>query len=485
MRSILHSAFLLTALAVLATTWTSCSTNPATGKSQLNLFSEQQEIAMGRQYAEEVRRSIGLYPDDDLQRYVQRIGSELAAASERPSLPWSFEVVDDASVNAFALPGGFIFLTRGIVAHMGSEAEMAGVLGHEIGHVTARHSVNQLSKAQLAQIGLIGAAVASPEDFRRFGDLALAGVSVMFLKFGRDDERQADTLGFDYMQGAGYPPTALEELFTMLARVGEGAGSGGRLPSWLSTHPYPEAREQWVSQASAGLPESVLQASWERGPYLRQVDGIVYGADPREGFFRDAVFYHPVMAFEIAGPRGWSGINQKQAVVWQSPRQDALFGLTLAQGRSPRAAADAFFQQQGIRAVSGFAGGPRGLDAVATAFETTDPQNPIQGAVTFLAFGDRVFQLVGYSRPATWRGVEGEIARAMASFGPLESRRDRNVEPMRMTLVTLDRPMTLRDFDRSHPSSIPLAELAVINHVREDIRLEAGQRVKRVVGGTG
>jgi predicted Zn-dependent protease len=140
-----------------------CATNPVTGKQQLALVSEQQEIQLGRETDQQVVQQLGLYPDEDLQRYVDAVGQQLAADSERPELPWTFRVVDDASVNAFALPGGFIYLTRGIMTHFNNEAEMAAVLGHEIGHVTARHSVQQISRQQLASLGLGLGMILAPE----------------------------------------------------------------------------------------------------------------------------------------------------------------------------------------------------------------------------------------------------------------------------------------------------------------------------------
>ena len=167
---------------------------------------------MGREYDQDVAASIGLYADSGLQRYIQQFGARLAATSERPNLPWSFHVVDDPVVNAFALPGGFIYVTRGILAHLNSEAELAGVVGHEIGHVTARHSVSQMSKQQLAQIGLAVGTIASPE-FERFGALASAGLGVLFLKYSRDAERQADDLGLRYMRRVNYDPREMPHVF--------------------------------------------------------------------------------------------------------------------------------------------------------------------------------------------------------------------------------------------------------------------------------
>jgi predicted Zn-dependent protease len=231
-----------------------CSTNPATGKQQLNIYSEQQEIALGKQYHEQVVQQIGLYDDRELQQYVQRLGGAIAARSERPHLPWNFAVVDDAAVNAFALPGGQIYITRGMLGHLTSEAELVGILGHEAGHVTARHSVNQMSKAQLTQLGLTLGMVLSPEA-RQYGDLANLAGGLMFLKFSRDDERQADDLGLRYMQASGYPPQAMGEVFGLLSRV-SAKEQQGRLPNWLATHPNPEERQQRIAtQYTTGAPD--------------------------------------------------------------------------------------------------------------------------------------------------------------------------------------------------------------------------------------
>src|SRR5213079_809089 len=154
-----------------------CAVNPATGSRQLMLISESQEIAMGRDYDNQVAASIGLSPDSGLQRYLQQFGARLAATSERPNLPWSFHVVDDPVVNAFALPGGFIYVTRGILAHLNSEAEFAGVVGHEIGHVTARHTASRITKQQLAQVGLVVGSIASPQ-LERYAGLASSALNV-------------------------------------------------------------------------------------------------------------------------------------------------------------------------------------------------------------------------------------------------------------------------------------------------------------------
>src|SRR5437773_7804908 len=281
-----------------------CATNPATGARQLMLVSESQEIAMGRDYDKQVVASIGLYPDSGLQRYIQQFGTRLAATSERPNLPWTFRVVDDPVVNAFALPGGFIYVTRGIFAHLNSEAELAGVVGHEIRHVTARHSVSQLSKQQLAQLGLAVGTIASPE-FERFAGLASAGLGVLFLKYSRDAERQADDLGLRYMRRVNYDPREMPHVFELLTRVSQAQG-GGRVPEWLATHPDPENRRGRIEQEIATLPQTFSGVAVNRDAYLRRLDGLVFGNNPREGYFKDNQFFHPDLRFRVTFPEGWT-----------------------------------------------------------------------------------------------------------------------------------------------------------------------------------
>ncbi|RPI49748.1 MAG: hypothetical protein EHM55_23040 [Acidobacteria bacterium] len=174
-----------------------CAINPVTGKRELSFMSEAQEISVGRELDAQVRQEMGLYEDEDLQRYVQDLGMRLASRSQRPNLPWSFAVVDSPAVNAFALPGGFIYITRGILPYLDNEAQLVGVLGHEIGHVTARHSAQQYTRGMGASLGVLVGSIFVPE-VRPFADLAEGGLGVLFLKFSRDDELQADALGAEY-----------------------------------------------------------------------------------------------------------------------------------------------------------------------------------------------------------------------------------------------------------------------------------------------
>src|SRR5206468_2522231 len=216
-----------------------CAVNPATGKRQLMLVSEGEEIQMGAQYDSQVVLSIGEYPDPALQDYVADLGRKLAATSERPNLAWTFRVVDDPSVNAFAIPGGHVYITRGILAHMTNEAQLATVMGHEIGHVTARHTAHQMSREQVANLGLAVGSIASSR-LARYAGLASQALGVLFLKFSRDNENQADELGVRYSSRTNYDSRQMDSVMAMLDRIE--SQSGGRLPEWLATHPNPGNR---------------------------------------------------------------------------------------------------------------------------------------------------------------------------------------------------------------------------------------------------
>ena len=324
-----------------------CATNPVTGRKELALISESQEIEMGQQAAVEVRQSSGVVPDTALQAYVRTIGLKLAKASERPNLPWSFDVVDDPAVNAFALPGGSIFITRGILSYMQNEAELATVLGHEIGHVTARHSVHQMSRAQVAQ-GLLGIGSVLSSDVASVAGVASQGLGLLFLKYSRDNETQADDLGFRYSLNDGYDVRAMRSMFEMLERV-SAAGGGGRLPQWLATHPDPGNRIAKTDQRLATVTADLTKMRINRDPFVRRIDGVVFGENPRQGFFEGQRFNHPDLAFRIDFPAGWKTQNQPSAVVAVSPAQDAMVALSLSGTDSPDQAFAKFLGQPGVQ----------------------------------------------------------------------------------------------------------------------------------------
>ncbi|HEX5073722.1 MAG TPA: M48 family metalloprotease [Gemmatimonadaceae bacterium] len=476
-RSIARWTFLLPVVAA-------CATNPVTGKPELALVSEQQEIQMGQQGAQQVAQEVGLVKDQALQNYVQSVGAAIAAKSERPNLPWTFRAVDDPSPNAFALPGGYIFVTRGLLDLMNNEAELASVLGHEIGHVTARHSVHQMSQQQLAQLALGIGAILSP-TVAQLGGVASQGLGLLFLKYTRDDERQADDLGFRYALNQGYDVRYMDDVFRSLQRLAESSNQSP-LPNWLQTHPGEAERIQAIDQKLAQLqPNQLANAKVNASQYLQRINGLVYGADPRNGFFQGNTFYHPDLRFQISMPSGWQGQNLSQAVIAVSPQQDAVIQLTLAQGSSPEAAARAFLSQQGIQAGQASQQTVNGVPAVASQFQAQTEQGVIQGLAAFFTYNGATYQVIGYAPAQRYGAYDAAFRQSLGSFAPVTDSRVLNVQPRKLNVVTLSQQMTLAEFTQRNPSTVPLAELAIVNQVEDPNKpLPAGTAVKQVTGGT-
>ncbi len=465
------------AIIVLSLSLTACAVNPVTGDRQLAMVSEAQEIQIGREVAGSAEQQFGLVKDDELQAYIQRLGDEMARASERPNLPWTFRVVDEPTPNAFAAPGGFIYFTRGLLAMMRNEAELVSVLGHEIGHVTARHSVTMMSRAQLAQLGIGIGSILSP-TVAQFGDLAAGGLQLLFLKYGRDAERQADDLGYRYALEQGYDVREMVNVFAALQQSAELAGQSP-VPSWMASHPYPEERIQRINKQLASLPPSADRRIGE-AEFLQRIDGLDYGDNPREGFFDDNRFLHPDLAFRLDFPPGWRTQNQSRAVVAGSPEEDAIIQMTVVPG-SVKEAADAFFSQQGMQV--GRVGSQRvnGLPAVAGNFEMQTEQARLGGAVTFVELDGRTYRILGYT-PAQQRSkYEKTFRTSMNSFARLTNVAALNKQPLKLSIVRLPRSMTLEAFNRSYPSSIPIEELALINQLQgPGDTMPANFRAKRV-----
>jgi len=458
----------------------SCAMNPATGERQFTLMTEGQEIQMGREADPDIVASMGLYPDESLQVYVQDLGATLAARSERPDLPWTFRVLDDPLINAFALPGGFIYVTRGILAHFESEAELAGVLGHEIGHVTARHSVSQISRTQLATIGLGVGMILAPE-LQRYEPLASASMQLLFLKFGRDDERQSDELGVRYMGRAGYDPAQLSGVMAMLGQVTASGGSGP--PEWLSTHPNPANREEAI-RAMAGEAEVALDpAMVRREEYLPHLDGMVFGENPREGFFEGSRFYHPEMAFQLEFPDGWQTANSKQAVQAGSAEGDAMMDLTLGEGATPGAALTAFLSQEGVEAGQSSNSPINGISAASADFRATTQDGVLQGRVAFISHGGTILRVIGLAPERAWVDRRPAVRASMESFRGLSDANILNVQPARIRVTTVPRAMDLDSFLRREGAGDRIDPVRLLNRLQGNPTLPAGRVLKIPVGG--
>jgi predicted Zn-dependent protease len=430
------------AAALVVAVGAACAINPATGKRQLVLIPEAQEIQMGKQAAEEVRGTLGLLDDSELQGYVARVGQQLAARSQRPELPWAFQVVDDPTPNAFALPGGFIYVTRGLLTLLTSEAELATVLGHEIAHVTARHSVNQISKQQLAQLGLGLGAILVPR-VEQLTPVLGAGLNLLFLKYGRDDEREADALGFEYLRSGGYSLAEAADVFVALQRAGDDRRSA--LPSWLSTHPAPAERAEAAKARAAEAPRTDGGRVGDAA-YLQRIDDLAYGENPRHGFFKDGVFYHPDLQFELTFPRGWQTDNLARAVVAVAPGRQAALQLTLAGTVGRDEALRRFLSQEGVEAGPATRVRTGSGPAAVAEFRGQTPEGIVQGLVAYVEHRGRTFQIVGYAPASRYPQFDTAFGRAIQSFATVTDPAILSVQPRRIDVLRVDRAQTLSQF---------------------------------------
>lgn len=330
-----------------------CAINPVSGKRDFILVSEEREISIGRQGDADIRKEYRVYPDRALRDYVQTVGERVAVKSHRPGLIYHFTLLDTPDVNAFALPGGYVYITRGLLAYLNSEAELAAVLGHEVGHVTARHGVRQYSAALAAGLGYAIGSVLVPELQRETARSVFNLLSTSLLRgYGREHELEADRLGAEYLARGGYDPDAMIKVIGILKNQEEFerrvAAAEGREPrvyhGVFATHPSNDRRLQEVVGQARRF-KAAQARRIRRVSYLRRLDGLVFGDSAEEGIRRGRRFYHKGMDFKLAFPKGWPVENRPAFLEAGSPDGNALLRV-LSMDRNRRLSPRAFMIQR-------------------------------------------------------------------------------------------------------------------------------------------
>lgn len=425
----------------------SCAANPVTGRQDFMLISEAEEIELGRKVAASVTREHGLYDDARLAAYVGDLGRKLGKLSHRPQLDYSIEILDSPVVNAFAAPGGHLFFTRGILATLNSEAELAGVIGHEIGHVTARHSAQQLSRAQAAQIGLI---IPQVLGLPVLSGLAEVGMGLFFMKYSRDNEREADSLAVEYATRAGYDASQMAGFFEMLQRMDPQSDRSG-MPAWFSTHPSPEDREQAIKTQSqeAQRRMGLTRPRIEREAYLRAIDGLVYGQDPREGYVEGGMYYHPGLRIQFPVPADWKVNDTPAAVQMLSRDKSAVILFTGAQGKSPAEAARGFVSKTRARVIQGQPARVGGFEAYRLTADVQSGGSTVRTLTYFIQKGSGVFSFTGMSAQRNFPQHEQAFENTLGRFAELTDARRINVQPDRVRVRRVAKPDTLGNALRS------------------------------------
>jgi predicted Zn-dependent protease len=466
-----------------------CSRNPVTGKKELTLMSESQEKSLGLEYDPQIQAEYGMYPDSSWQRYLREKGEAMAKISHRPKLPFQFRVIDSDVVNAFAVPGGYIYFTRGILAHFNSEAQLMGVLGHEIGHVTARHANEQYTKQTLAQIGLIAGMALSPK-FRQFSDLASTGVQLMFLKFSRDNESQSDQLGVDYATKVGYDAAPMAEFFKTLGRISD--AHGARIPSFLSTHPDPGDRYNKVKAMAAAKQKELPQATRiDRDGYLKRLEGMIYGKDPRQGFKEAEVFYHPELKFQFPTPaESWAYENTPSKVQFSTKDQKAILVLSLAQEKDLQSASSAFLSSHKLSSVTQERTTVNGFQALYCLSDLIPEQsaspedkanNTMRVSSMFIQYNGMIYNLTGVAALPDFSGYEAVFQKSMRGFKSLTDPAKLGAKPEKISIQKISKSMNLRDALTAFKQDTKrFDELAVLNGMELNEVLPAGTMIKTV-----
>jgi len=463
-----------------------CATNPVTGRRELSFMSEAQEISIAQESDPQIKEEMGVYNDPELQAYVADIGQRIAQISERPHLPWRFTVVDVPAVNAFAVPGGAIYITRGILPFLDSEAELAGVIGHEIGHVTARHSAQQYTQQVSGQVGLLALSIFVPQA-RPFSELSGQALGVLFMKYGRDDELQADRLGARYEATLGWDPAAVPEFLSTLGRLAEAAGDRRGVPNWLSTHPEPLSRVQDVQATVDELRSSGASYVTNRDEWIRRVDGVIFGDNPDQGLARGRAFLHPVLRFQIDFPDQWEIANSPQQVVARAPGTDAVMllrGVADPQGQNIRDIALNSMRSAGFRAADGEAVTISGLDAFLGVYQgQIDGLGTVTMRAGHIRHDGQVYLVAGFTPPDGFRQSDATFLASIRSFRPLSAAEAEAIRPNRVDLYVVRAGDTWQAIAERSGGVVTPATLAVMNQSTLETRPQVGARIKIVVSG--
>ena len=439
---------LRTSIILLYLSLVACAVNPVTGRQDLSFMSEQEEVELGKKTHQQVLQQYRVYDDPALQNYVSQVGNRLAAKSHRGNLEYRFTVLDSKEVNAFALPGGYIYITRGLMAYLKSEAELAAVLGHEIGHVTARHSVRQYSAQQLTSFGVLlgslfipGMNQAGSQLMQTFGAAILRG-------YGRDHELEADRLGAEYLARTNYNPEAMIDVISVLKDQEvfetERARAEGREPrvyhGVFATHPANDTRLQEVVGTARGLTQQGTVNYVGHEEYMSLVDKLIFGDSPREGIQRGQNFYHSDLDFALTFPANWNVTNLPDRLIVTAPKDAALLQI-LAEAVDSRLPPRQFMiERLGLTNLDEES--PlviNGLDAHTGVSVVKSDSGPRPVRFTVVYHGQQAFTFAGMSRESgRFPDYDPAFLQTAGSFHKLTTEERAQAMPLRINVIRAD-----------------------------------------------
>jgi predicted Zn-dependent protease len=468
-------------VALIAIVFLGCQVNPVTGKKEIVLMSEEQEIQMGKEAYPEIIAQYGLYDNPALQDYINKKGQEIVAVSHRKNIKYTFKILDADFVNAFATPGGYVYFSRQIMAYFNNEAQFTGVLGHEIGHITARHSVEQQRNQVLGQLGILTTEILVPE-LRPLTETASQGLGLLFLKFGRDAERQADQLGVEYSSRIGYDADEMAGFFNTLKRMEQQSGSN--VPVFLSTHPDPGARYETVKSLAVEWKNKLhlTQAKVNRNDFLKLIAGITYGKDPKQGYVENNIFYQPDLKIQLPIPNGWNYENESTKFQMSSKNGDAILQLTILKSKSLQEAANEIEQQFSMQSIDSKNISVNGLNAISLEGNIVQQQNSLHTLSYIIQFAGNLYHVMGAASSNSYNNNVSNFRYTLDNFKEIKDISKINKKSERIVLKEVTKSVTLAQALKTFgmPDS-RIEELSILNGMKSTDNVGAGSLIK-VIG---
>jgi predicted Zn-dependent protease len=483
-------------LLLLVCLFPGCTTtepSAVTGERSSYAYSWEKEQQIGRETDAEIVKEYGLYEEPRVQEYVERVGLGVLQSSDlrdkdAPDIyrgsQFTFRVLDSPIVNAFALPGGYVYVTRGLLTHAQNEAQLATVLAHEVAHVAARHSSRQAVKAQYGQLGMIAGAILGQSILKdptvAQGVLQAGGQAfqLFMTKYSREDEREADRLGMEYAARRGYDVSQAAAFFNTLDRIQQ--REGVNIPSWQATHPDPGERETTAQQVARKYHRDMAMQMVGETELLNHIEGVVIGENPREGFVHNQTFYHPDLRFKFPVPSGWKVRNEKSAVLMAEPSRRALLSFQGVPGTSAREAASQFTQStKGLQVDRAQEVRINGMNAVAVTGQGQTQQGTAGLLAFFVEKEGKVFGFMGLSGADAFNSFAPTFERVAQGFDHVDDRSVLEVQPARVQIVRAERSAPFTSFlPTSTVPGLTPEDLAIINHVQPNETIPAGAYLK-------
>lgn len=473
------------ASAFLALTLVACAANPSAKRTR-RAMSEDEELEIGKEAAAQVEAAMGFAGSKELNAYVSEIGQRLVKHSSRNHIPHEFHVVDMKEPNAFALPGGYIYISRGLLAIMNSEDELAAVIGHEIGHVAGRHSAQRQAKSRgwiplqiLAGIGGAAASVVSPGLGSAVAGAGQLPAALALASYSRSQEDEADRLGQQYAAAEGWDPAAISDTMDALGRDQQLSGGGDPAKgSFFDTHPTSPDRARKGREYAATLEVAPRNAIVpDRNAFLDMLDGLVLGESASAGVFLDNRFVHPDLGFAMTFPKGWATENSPMAVVAQPKDQSALMALQLAgEGNDPNAAADQIDEKVPLSSRSETQ--INGHRAVTAVTSVAQQGQEIYVALAWIAKDGLIYQVLGATSPSGWEQHRPTFETVAKSFGAASDEELAAVRENRLRLVDAKSGQTVGDIAKAPGNQWSVARTAAANAMESSTKLSDGEAIK-------